>query len=159
VGGSNCKSHCNPTTSVAACRFASLTSGDNSLTPTPALLLHEIFPSGDVMLVLLLMVLAICIAFAFIGVFVARRYGTGGLAVSTVGFCLLVLIGSTTVSRDLGEFFVFPIVGGFAQATVIALRTRSGRGGSMLKEALIGGAVFVAGMIAAGIVAAIVSNS
>jgi hypothetical protein len=110
------------------------------------------------MLVLLLMVVAIGIAFAFIGVYLARRYGTGGLAVSTVGFCLAVFILSTSAERELGEVVFFPIVGGFAQATVIAVRTRSGRGRSMLWEALIGGVVFVGGIIAAIIVAAIVSN-
>jgi hypothetical protein len=128
------------------------------LTPNAALLLHEIFPSGDVMLVLLLMVLAIAIAFAFVGVYVARRYGPGGLAVSTVAFCLAVFILSTSSDRDVGEVMVIPIVGGFAQATVIATRTRGGRGGSMLKEALIGGAVCIGAMIGAAIVASIASS-
>lgn len=121
----------------------------------PPLLLHEIFPSGDVVLALMLMVVAIGIAFAFIGVAIARRYGPAGLALSTVGFCLLLFIVTTSVARDLGAVFAVPIVGGFAQAVVIAMRTRNGGGRSMPVEAAIGGAVFILGMIGAGVVGGI----
>ena len=118
----------------------------------PPFLLHEIFPSGDIVLLFLATVIAIAIAFAFIGVAIARRYGPGGLAMSTVGFCLLVFIVATTTGRELGAISAFPIVGGFAQAAVIALRTRDGGGRSILIEAVIGGAVFIAAMIAATVV-------
>jgi hypothetical protein len=121
----------------------------------PPFLLHEIFPSGDVVLMLMLMVLGIGIVFAFIGVAIARRYGPAGLAMSTVGFCLLLFIVTTSSDRDLGAVSAFPIMGGFAQAGVIGIRTRNGGGRSTAVEAAIGGAVFIAGMIAAAIVGAI----
>ena len=126
--------------------------------PIPAALLHEIFPSGDAMLALLLMVWAIGVGFAFVGVFVCRKYGAAALAMSTVGFCLASFIVLTSMERDLGEVVVFPIFGGFAQALAIGYRTRNGGGRSTPIEALIGGTVFVAGIIAAGIIAAIISN-
>ena len=121
----------------------------------PLLLLHEIFPSGDVVLMLMLMVLGIGIVFAFIGVAIARRYGPGGLAVSTVGFCLLLFIVTTSSDHDLGVVAAFPIMGGFAQAGVIAIRTRNGGGRSMPVEAAIGGAVFIAGIVATAVVGGI----
>ena len=121
----------------------------------PLFLLHEIFPSGDAVLALIAMVLAIGIAFAFIGVAIARRYGVGGLAMSTVAFCLLLFVVATSTSRDLGAVAAIPIFGGFAQAAVIARRTRNGRGGPIAIEAAIGGAVFIAGMIATAIVGGI----
>lgn len=123
-----------------------------------AFLLHDIFPSGDAVLALLMMVLAAGVLFAFVGVWICRKYGLASLALSTVAFCLLVLVASTSVSRDLGEAAFFPIAGGFLQAAVIGYRTRDGRGGPMLLEALLGGAMFIVGLIGAGIMAAVIAN-
>lgn len=125
--------------------------------PRFPLLLHEIFPSGDVVSFLMLMVVVISIVFAFIGVYIARRYGPGGLAVSTVAFCLLMFVLSTNSDRDLGALMTFPIIGGFAQAAVIGFRTRDGGGRSASLEALIGGGAFFAGVFAAIAVAAVVT--
>ena len=110
------------------------------------------------MLALLLLVWAIGVGFAFVGVFVCRKYGPAALAMSTVGFCVASFIVLTTMSRDLGEVVAFPIFGGFVQALAIGYRTRNGGGRTTPVEALIGGTVFVAGIFAAGIVAAIISD-
>jgi hypothetical protein len=125
--------------------------------PVLPLLLHDIFPSGDVVLLLFILLAGIDVGFAFIGVFLARRYGAGALAMSTVAFCLLVLIVSTTVSHDLGTAMLFLIMGGFAQAGIIAYRTRGGGGRAAPIEALIGGVAFIVGTFVPLIVASIVS--
>ena len=124
----------------------------------PALLLHEIFPSDGAILALLLMVCAIGVGFAFVGVFICRKYGPAALAMSTVGFCVALFILVSSNDRDLGVAAAFPIFGGFAQALVIGLRTRDSGGRSLVVEALIGGAVFVGAIILALIVTGIASG-
>jgi hypothetical protein len=126
--------------------------------PIPALLLHEIFPSDGAILALLAIVCLIALGFAFIGVLLCRKYGPGGLAMSTVGFCLAVFILVTSKDRDLGIAAAFPIFGGFMQALVIGYRTYDGGGRSLVVEALIGGAVFVGSIILALIVTGIASG-
>ena len=123
-----------------------------------ALLLHEIFPSDGFILALLLLVCAIGVGFAFVGVFICRKYGPAALAMSTVGFCLVVFILLTSKDRDLGVPVAFPIFAGFMQALVIGYRTYDGGGRSLVVEALIGGAVFVGSIILALIVAGIASG-
>jgi len=107
------------------------------------------------MLALLLMVCAIGVGFAFVGVFICRKYGPAALAMSTVGFCLLVFILLTSKDRDLGVPVAFPIFAGFMQALVIGYRTYGGGGRSLAVEALIGGAAFVGSIILALIVVGI----
>jgi hypothetical protein len=124
----------------------------------PALLLHEIFPSDGFILALLLLVCAIGVGFAFVGVFICRKYGPAALAMSTVGFCLALFILVTSNDRDLGMAAAFPIFGGLAQALVIGYRTYDGGGRSLVVEALIGGAVFVGSIILALIIAGIISG-
>ena len=118
-------------------------------------LLHEIFPSGDAMLALLVLVWAVGVLFAGIGVFVCRKYGPAALAMTTVGFCLLIFIGLTTVDRFVGGILAVPIIGGFLQAVVIARRTRNGGGRSQFVESLIGGTVFLFGIFATAFVGAL----
>jgi hypothetical protein len=124
----------------------------------PALLLHEIFPSDGFILALLLLVCAIGVGFAFVGVFICRKYGPAALAMSTVGFCLAMFILVTSNDRDLGVAAAFPIFGGFMQALVIGYRTYDGGGRSLVVEGLIGGAVFVGSVILALIVVGIASG-
>lgn len=126
--------------------------------PISALLLHEIFPSDGAILALLAIVCLIALGFAFIGVLLSRKYGPGGLAMSTVGFCLAVFILVTSKDRDLGIAAAFPIFGGFMQALVIGYRTYDGGGRSLVVEALIGGAVFVGSIFVALFVAGIASG-
>ena len=115
-------------------------------------LLHEIFPSDDVMLGLVVLVWAVGVVFAGIGVFVCRRYGAAALAMTTVGFCLLLFIALTTADRFVGGIMAVPIVAGFLQAGVIARRTRNGGGRSQFVESLIGGTVFLFGIFATAFV-------
>ncbi len=127
--------------------------------PISALLLHEIFPSGPWMLVLLGLVFLVGVAFGLAGVYICRQHGPAALAMSTVGFCLALFVLLTTLDRSYGEAIAFPIMGGFAQALVIGFRTRRGGGGATLLEGLIGGGAFVGGVIAAVIGAAIIANA
>lgn len=118
-------------------------------------LLHEIFPSGDAMLALLVLVWAVGVLFAGVGVFVSRRYGAAALAMTTVGFCLLIFVGLTSVERAVGGLVAIPIMAGFLQAVVIARRTRNGGGRSQFVESLIGGTVFLFGIFATAFVGAL----
>lgn len=118
-------------------------------------LLHDVLsPVGAVILGLPIF-LVIGLVFAFIGVFISRRYGPASLALSTGAFCLAVMVLSTTSAGSGAEILV-PIFGGIVQGVVIAMRTRDGKGKSTATEACIGSGAFVAATSAALIVALIV---
>jgi hypothetical protein len=117
-------------------------------------LLHDIISPVALLVVGLPIFWVIGLFFAFVGVFISRKYGPASLALSTGAFCFAVLVLFTgSGNREEGGLIVVPIAGGIAQGIVIAARTRNGRGRSSRAEAMIGSGVFVAATIVAALVA------
>ncbi|HEX2780659.1 MAG TPA: hypothetical protein VHM30_14235 [Gemmatimonadaceae bacterium] len=93
---------------------------------------------------------AVAAAFAMIGLRIRRTQGAPMMFLATIGGWMLVMILLASVGeRDLGAMAAAGGIGGLAQAAVIAIRTRDGRGARTGTEAAIGGAAFVVVFVAA----------